>query len=183
MPAFSSDADLLRGLQARDNTAYAQLYAQHYPAIERHVRRHQGSAAAAQDVFQETLLVLLARLDRPGFELTAALKTYVFAVASQLWLKQLRAGRRWLPLDDAPAAAARPAPEPEADEAPGRVRYWLARLTARCQLLLRALFLGGQDIRQLTQAQGYTTVHNAQNQKYKCLEQARRRVMRSPGAE
>ena len=87
--AFRPDADLLPGLQARQNAAYAQLYAQCYPAIERHVCRHSGTAAEAQDVFQETLLVLLARLGRPGFALTASLNTYVFAIATRLWLKRL----------------------------------------------------------------------------------------------
>lgn len=177
---FLADADLLDGLQARRNEAYSQLYDQHYPAIERHVCRNNGSVAEAQDVFQETLLVLLARLDRPGLSLTAGLKTYVFAIAAKLWLKRLRGEKRLVPTDfeaeehdelwgESPA-------DSDPDPAPGLVRLLLARVTARCQQLIQALFFGEKSIQQVTEENGYTSVHNAQNQKYKCLEQVRRQV-------
>jgi len=158
MSAFATDADLLRGLRTRDNTAYAQLYAGHYPAIEWHVRQRGGSAAAAQDVFQETLLVLLARLDQPDFALTAALKTYVFAIAANLWLKHLRRDRRYEPLDDTPddrlAAATLPdAAVADEEDSAVQARHWLARLTARCQQLLAA---GG-----VFRGSGHSTAHRS----------------------
>ena len=91
-----SDSQLLDRLRTRDEAAYAVLYRFYYPAVERFVGRNNGTAADAADVFQETLLVLLDRVPTEDFTLTSSLKTYVLAVAQNVWLKRLRDSRRLL---------------------------------------------------------------------------------------
>jgi hypothetical protein len=49
-------------------------------------------------------------------------------------------------------------------------------VTNKCIVLLKAIFYDDKDIDSITKEFGYTNKHNAQNQKYKCLEQARKGV-------
>ena len=181
------DQQLLAGLGCRDNAAVAALYAQYYPAVERLVVCNSGSTAHAQDVFQETVLILLDKAATTDLRLTSSLKTYVLAISGRLWLKRLRDLRRVVGPEPAALECHLPAAEPqvfaaEAEAAPHhRVQGLLARISAKCQALIRALFFRGQSIQEFTEERGYTSVHNAQNQKYKCLEQARRVVR--PGGE
>lgn len=44
-------------------------------------------------------------------------------------------------------------------------------MTHKCITLLKAIFYGEKNIDTITKDYGYTNKHNAQNQKYKCLEQ------------
>jgi len=48
------------------------------------------------------------------------------------------------------------------------------KVTNKCKVLLTAIFYDEKNIETVTKEFGYTNKHNAQNQKFKCLEQARR---------
>lgn len=179
-PLPPSDQQTLAGLRNRDNAAFALLYTFYYPAVERFVVRNSGTPAQARDIFQETVLVLLEKVPTADFELTSSLKTYILAISSNLWLKRLRqAGRvvraELLELEYQLPTTESTAFEQEAEaHQQTRIQSLLARISAKCQALVRALFFGNKTIQDVTQENGYTSVHNAQNQKYKCLEQARR---------
>lgn len=169
-PQLPSDAETLRGLRQRDNAAYDILYQFYYPMVERFVLRNDGCKADAQDVFQETVLVLLDKVPRADFVLTSSLKTYLYAIASNLWLKRLRTARRaaHVELTDALPAAA-PAPAATEEALPHTLHRWLARITAHCQALLKSVFF----LRKKASDLGYKNPHTAQNQQYKCLQQLR----------
>ena len=47
-------------------------------------------------------------------------------------------------------------------------------MTNKCITQLKAIFYDEKNIDTITKDYGYTNKHNAQNQKYKCLEQARK---------
>lgn len=188
---MTPDNALLQQLKTRESAAYDVLYRFYYPAVEKFVRRNNGTAADARDVFQETLLVLLDRVPREDFELTSSLKTYLLAISHNLWLKRLRDSRRvvadaW-PGDDAVASAAAvevPVAEVRAEQehTSWLVRTALRRVTQGCYKLLRFLFFtapaDGDAV--VWQVLGYKNRHTLDNQKYKCLEQARRSAGAAP---
>ncbi len=181
-PLPPPDEATLAGLRRHDNAAYAVLYTFYYPAVERLVVRNSGTPAEARDIFQETVLVLLSHVPTADFTLTSSLKTYLLAISRNLWLKHLRQAGRVVRTELDELAQHLSAEEPAAflheDETTlhQRVRGLLARLSAKCQALVRALFWGEKTIQDVTREHGYTSVHNARNQKYKCLEQARRGI-------
>lgn len=168
----SADQQTLDQLRQRDQAAYQLLYRAYYPMIERMVVGNSGTCADAQDLFQDTLLILVGQLDNEQWTLTASLKTYLYAVAHRQWLARLRQQRRMEPLLanelkspilDEPLPADEPTPLQ-------RLTAWLGRITIHCQSLLRRLFL---EEKELTPGP-YKNVHTARNQRYKCLEQIRR---------
>ncbi|MBA2613097.1 MAG: hypothetical protein H0U95_14100 [Bacteroidetes bacterium] len=55
-----------------------------------------------------------------------------------------------------------------------RVLNVFKKVTNKCKLLLTAIFYDEKNIETVTKEFGYTNKHNAQNQKFKCLEQARK---------
>lgn len=171
----SSDQRILAQLRANQPAGFTFLYQHSYPVVEQYVLRNQGTSDEAKDVFQDTLLILLTTMREPDFYLTAALSTYVFAISKHLWLRHLKREDRYtrIPLenltetvaDESVSAAASPAT---------LVGAILTSITARCLALLTALFFLKKPIDSLVGADGYTNRHTAQNQKYKCLEQARK---------
>src|SRR6478609_217952 len=89
-----SDSQIFSDLKKRNNAAYDLLYSFYYPTIERFVKRNSGTSDDAKDVFQETIIVLLDKVPKEDFILTSSIKTYIMAVASNIWLKRLREARR-----------------------------------------------------------------------------------------
>ena len=171
-----SDQAVLTQLKANEPAGFTFLYQHSYPAVERYVRQNQGTTDEANDVFQDTLLILMANIKEPDFQLTASLKTYVFSISKHLWLKHVKQKTRHVPMDT-DALVEKPDESPSGSaiasvfDLMGRI---LSSVTARCLTLLTALFFQKKSIDTLVGEAGYANRHTAQNQKYKCLEQARR---------
>lgn len=140
--------------------------------------KNNGSEDDAKDIFQETIIVLLEKVPKDDFNLTSSLKTFIFAISSNLWLKRLRDSNKMVKpevgvyekyLTDYEDA------EQEIHHAnSNKVLDVFKVITNKCITLLKAIFYDEKNIETVTKEFGYTNKHNAQNQKFKCLEQARK---------
>jgi len=173
-----SDHDTFLGLKSRNNHAYEILYKFYYPSVKHFIIKNNGSIDDAKDIFQETICVLLEKVPKDDFSLASSLKTYIFAISSNLWLKRLRDANKIVKTElDIYEKYLTDYEEAEADIDANNTTKALnifKRITTKCVTLLKAIFYDEKNIDTVTKEFGYTNKHNAQNQKFKCLEQARR---------
>ncbi|MBC9931790.1 RNA polymerase sigma factor [Chitinophaga qingshengii] len=169
-----TDRELISELKAGSHHATVAIYRQYFPVIAAYVQQHGGHTADAEDVFQETMLVLVQKIQSPDFTLTASLKTYLYAIARNHWSKRLRDNRLLLPGEAAlPEETGTPDFFPE-QPAATQVQSWLERITVNCKRILKALFFYQQPMARLAAKMGWKNKHTADNQKYKCLQQLRK---------
>ena len=173
-----SDQETFLGLKSKDNQAYEILYKFYYPSVKNFIVKNSGTSADAKDIFQETILVLLEKVPKDDFNLTSSLKTYIFAISSNLWLKRLRDSSKVVKgeldiyekyLTDYEEAEV----ELHANNSIKALNIFKT-ITNKCIVLLKAIFYDEKNIDTITKEFGYSNKHTAQNQKFKCLEQARR---------
>ena len=173
-----TDLETFKGLKSKDNKAYEILYKFYYPSVKNFITKNNGCEDDAQDIFQETILVLLEKVPKEDFNLTSSLKTYIFAISSNLWLKRLRDGSKIVKTElDVYEKYLTDYEEAESDVShanTNRLVRVFKIMTNKCITLLKAIFYDEKNIDTITKDYGYTNKHNAQNQKYKCLEQARK---------
>lgn len=172
-----NDCQLITNLKKQENAAYEVLYALYYPAVKHYVRRNSGTDDDARDVFQETLLALMDNVTRDNFALSASLKTYLFAIASNIWLKKLRTSKRMTgdtDIDLADNSLTHFEHLEAASEKSDLLQQIFSSVTSHCQLLLIKTFLEETRREQLVEEMGYKNTHTFDNQKYKCLMQARK---------
>ncbi|NJM26661.1 MAG: sigma-70 family RNA polymerase sigma factor [Bacteroidia bacterium] len=173
-----TEQQTLSGLRERDNAAYKLLYTFYFPGIEKFVKKNSGNTADAEDVFQETILVLLDKVPKEDFILTSSIKTYFNAVARNIWLKRLRDARRVSPItDDLELPDLSLAAWEQHEDMHNRrntIQKLFDRLTRHCVVFLTKTFLTGASREKLMEEMGYKNTHTFDNQKYKCLEQARK---------
>jgi RNA polymerase sigma factor (sigma-70 family) len=167
-------------LKKRDNAAYKLLYTFYYPTIAAFVKKNSGTEADAEDVFQETIIVLLDKVPKKDFVLTSSIKTYIFAVASNIWLKRLRDAKRIAKLETGFELEDMTLAEWEEKEAEASKQNKLQRifgkLTRHCMIFLTKTFLTGVSREKLIEEMGYKNSHTFDNQKFKCLDQARKNI-------
>ncbi len=166
-------------LAKRDNAAFNLLYTFYYRGIERFVTMNSGTKADAEDVFQETIMVLLEKVPKEDFVLTSSIKTYITAVASNIWLKRLRDAKRVVRLEVDVELQDFTLEEWQEKEDKllkrNRLQRVFEKLTRHCVFFLTKTFLSGSSREQLIEEMGYRNAHTFDNQKYKCLEQARKK--------
>lgn len=174
--ALISDKILLEQLHAENEYAFRLLYKFYFSSIKSHILRNTGNVQDAEDIFQEAIVVLLQHIRKPNFRLDVSLKTYLFAIAKNLWLKHLRQKKykesiRGQPIVEAESFAIEIAPEPTHEE---KLMRWLLKISDNCQYMLRSLYFYQLSMESLMQTMGWKNRHTADNLKYKCLQQVRR---------
>src|SRR5512144_1547687 len=92
--ATPSDADLIAGVVARDESAFAALYDRHVNVVHGSVVRFLGDVSAAEEVVQETYLALWQRA--PQYDRGAgSVLGWTLGIARNKSIDRLRAaGRR-----------------------------------------------------------------------------------------
>lgn len=174
------DEKILAGIQQNEAAAFNILYKFYYPVVKSFVLKNNGSEADAEDVFQETLIVLLRKVPKDDFELTSSLKTYIFSIASNIWLKKLRDVKRQANhfMHDVVEVHSVKEHEAEATQKQNLLNKALAAITNHCLTLIYQVFYTEKKREEIMAEMRYKNPHTFNNQKYKCLQQAKRATAR-----
>jgi RNA polymerase sigma factor (sigma-70 family) len=171
------DNTLLDNLKNEDNASFEVLYKFYFPSIDAYITQNFGSTEDAEDIFQEAIIVLLQKVRQRDFVLTSSLKTYLFAIAKNIWLKRLR-DNKLIPVDnfekyqqESETFAFELQTEPTREE---KLTSWLTKITENCQRILIAIFYYKEPMGSLMQKMGWKNKHTAANQQYKCIQQAKK---------
>jgi len=90
-----SDEDIIRGLKRRDNEVIQFIYRENFKMVSNLIINNNGSDDDAEDIFQESLIILFRRLrDEPDFALDSTFSTYLYSVCRLIWLKKLRESKK-----------------------------------------------------------------------------------------
>lgn len=79
----------LLALRRGDRAAVEDLYKTAFNYCASYVINNNGSQSDAKDLFQEAIIVLFNNLRKPDFELRCNVKTYLYSVVRNLWLKNI----------------------------------------------------------------------------------------------
>lgn len=169
--------DVLIDLKCENSNAFGQLYISYFGMVSRFITNNSGKTTDAEDVFQDTMMVLLEKLRKDDFQLTASIKTYIMAIAKNIWLKKLRSSLKEIELsdgfDNTIYEEINLAIEQEKTYF-DKLQNLLHKITEHCQGLIHDMFFKEKSIEQIQKEYGYSTKHNAQNQKHKCVEQIKK---------
>lgn len=168
---------ILTDLKGENNTAFGELYKNYFHSVNRFVLNNNGNSNDAEDVFQDTMMVLLEKLRQDNFELTASLKTYIMAISKNIWLKKLRKVFKEVDFTNENSNAFFDEINSAIDEEKSyidKLQNYLHKITEHCKGLIHDMFFKEKSIEQIQKEYGYSTIHNAQNQKHKCVEQIRK---------
>lgn len=175
MPAFSDDT-LIDKLKKEESASFGMLYKSYFPTIASYIKHNSGSDQDAEDIFQEAIIVLLNKVRQPEFVLSSSLKTYLFSISKNLWLKRLRDNKPAVILteDHTLLETQYLLPEQEENTNNEKVVTWFQKITIHCQRILKAIFYLNEPMENLMIKMGWKNKHTATNQKYKCIEQIRK---------
>ena len=169
---------------ANYNKVFSKIYSDYFPAVQKFVLINSGNNSDAQDLFQETSIILLKKLEEDNFILTAKLKTYLMAIAKNLWLKKIRdqkefsgAPERYLNeiYEDLDLYIEKEKSNLE------KLFYLMGKVSKHFNRLINDIFFKAIPIEEIQQNYGYTSKHNAQNQKHKCIKQIKSKKIKVYG--
>jgi len=177
-PQFTDD-QFVEGLRSGNNEILSALYRKYYNIVLKFIVNNSGTEEAAQDIYQETVIVLYENAQKPGFSLNCQLQTYIYSVARRLWLKQLKKnGKIYLLKEDDDNEVVdvnydvteHQAKEKEIE----KMNKSLLELGEPCATLIKDFYVHKLNMDEIAEKFGYTNADNAKNQKYKCLQRLKK---------
>lgn len=176
MSTYANDIALLEDLRKGSSSAYSHLYKAYYNMVKFLVLKNSGDDEQANDIFQDTVIALFEKVQDPEFNVKATLKTYVYSIARNLWLKRLRDRKPHSSIDDFEQFI--PMEEDEDKTLTERqinvVEHCLEQLGDPCKTLLTKYYYGKKSMDQIATEMEYTNADNAKNQKYRCLKRLKK---------
>lgn len=146
------------------------------PGLRKWLRQRGGSADEAEDLLQESLIVLYRQSQNPQFNLTVKPETYVFAVAKNLYAAACRKKgiRLEISAEDLNIADAENLAEIQENETRLQQLYYsLQSMGETCRELLLRFYFHRDKMASIAQSLGFRNEQVAKAMKYKCLEKAR----------
>jgi RNA polymerase sigma-70 factor (ECF subfamily) len=132
-----TDPAVIRAAMAGDLSAFEQIVRLHQQSVWRFLRRLLGDAATAEDITQETFLRVHRRL--PDYAFRSSFTAWVFRIAHNAGIDELRARARRDRL--APALAASPSTAPATTGRAGEARVEIEAALATLPVDLREALL------------------------------------------
>lgn len=169
-------------IRQNDEKVLEQLYQSNYHFVEKFVIENSGTADEAKDVYQEAFIAMWRniRLEKFQPENASSLNAYLFRIAKNKWIDQLRAAKKnpVLSLADAPyelaAGYIQVLPEEE-EKYLADVKVGFGKLGEVCRDLLTRFYFLRQSLRDIANDKNLTEA-TAKNNKYRCLQQLRKLV-------
>ena len=167
-------------LRNNERSAFIYLYDTFYPLLARYIQQHGGTKEDAEDFFQETIIVFMRNIKKDSFQLSSSLKTYLYAINKNLWLKNLRTGKPVASIEEHEEVLSEQdfqAVEEyrlKEQQQEGWLHELVNKVSQHCIILITRIFFKNNDSDVIIQELGYRNAHSFNNQKYKCLLQLRK---------
>jgi RNA polymerase sigma factor (sigma-70 family) len=172
-PLFlSSDARILDGIRRGDEEALAELYRGQRAKIHALVMNNHGNRDDAEDILQESLVVLWERVRSGRHAYEAQLGTFLYATARNLWLRRLARARREV-VDPEPGYSAATEESDALESMMGAeesaiVARGLERLGTLCKDLLLMFYWEELSMAEIAAKLGLANAETAKARKYQC---------------
>lgn len=169
---LTTDARILDLIRKGDEEALVLLYETSRRPILNYALRNNGTADDAQDLLQESLVVLWERVRAGKFEHKARLSTFIYATAKNIWSQRLRKKER--------EVAGGLDPEGDQDFSPSvletmieterarSVREALDRIGEQCRKLLLLFYWEELSMEEIAQKLGFANADTVKAKKYQC---------------
>ena len=149
-----------------------------FPSVRKIVKQYKGNQQDAEDIFQEGLIIFYQKVELSDFVLTSSVQTYLVAICKNLMREKQRKQARF-----SSSEINFEIEESEYDEAQESkfllIEETLKKLGEKCMQILQLYYFDKRSMNEIATKLEYTSVNSAKNQKYKCLERARKMVKES----
>lgn len=174
---------IIDGIKRRDNSTLAQIYKEVFPVVRYYVSNNGGSPDDAQDVFQESLIIIFKQIKDDSLDIQSGFEAYLYGIARMVWLKILRnkdIHKRNVSYYETETTTYQVSDELVEDELEMRLfRKHYTKLSEECQKFLK-MVTEGLPYAEIAEKMGYKSEKIVRNKKYKCKEALIKMIKEDP---
>lgn len=169
-----SDIELVEKLSNADSNAFEFLYRRYFQMVKNLVEKNSGTSDDASDLFQEVMIIIYEKLRDGKFNLSCSMKTFIYSIARNQWLKNLKIKKRQVSFSNFEDYIILEE-EPE-NLLLGDIQQWLKEIGEACRKLLIYFYYLKKSMSEICSELDYSNSDSAKNQKYKCIQRLKKMV-------
>lgn len=182
--AGKTDKILIEGIKRQDEKIIAEIYNEYFPSVRQFIYKNNGSIEDARDIFNDAIVIVLLKARENVLSIKCSLKTYVYAICRNLWLKKIKIDKEeFIQYEDIEnTIQSAEATEEEFfnfDRGQLLFQKHLVRLPITCREIIEA-FLEGKSFREITDEMDFENESYARKRKYRCVKMLIRRIQSDP---
>lgn len=162
----------------KTDKAFYKLY-KDYPKVQKLILTKGGTKQDAQDIFQEALIVFYRKVTETDFKLTSKIGTYLYSVCRFLWKDELlkRKSSTQISFDIKNNEAEELEQLYSKEKQLVAIEKVLETISEKCQQIFQLFYFKKLSMKEIAKVMGYTSERIARTQKYKCVEQAKKKIV------
>ncbi len=175
--------EIFDGIRREDRRILQRIYEVNYPEVLRYILSNSGSEFDAQDIFQDSLVIIYLKIKKNEPLLTCTFGTYLFSINKFLWYKELRR----VNIHASRCIDAHEIIDYENNFLNDYIRMEKRKLVLdhfyemgeACRKLL-ILFMEDTPVTRITKIMGFSSDQYTRNRRSKCKERLVERIWNSP---
>lgn len=175
-----NDTLLIDNLRSGDkkarNSALRTIYASNYEYVKKFILSNNGSENDAKDIFQDAIIVMYEKSQNEDFNLSCALRTYLYSIAKNIWLNRLRKTGKYIQINSDYEEIDVDSNGLEKLEQNELTKYYsqlLNKVDKESQKVLRLYYYEKKKMKEIAQIMGYANEQVAKNKKLRCIKKLR----------
>lgn len=160
----------LLGILEGNSKVLNEFYATYFERIVTLITKNSGDVNDAKDVFQDAIMIIYQKIQKPDFELKSSLYSYFYGICKNVWLQKLRKQKRTVPLALEGNQIGNESTIDKEIEERDKQKLFFAKfslLKEGCQQILK-LFFAKKTMEEIAQKLGLGSAGYAKKRKYNC---------------
>ncbi|CAG5082470.1 RNA polymerase sigma factor [Parvicella tangerina] len=170
-----TDQEIINSIRkGKNERPIKQLYKE-FPKVKALILKEGGDAQIAQEIFNDSLVILIEKIIQPEFQLTSKLTTYLYGINRFILKNELRKKHKNVELEwrDTLILTEEDLGYDEEKEAKlNAMERILNQISEKCKEMLQLFYFKKQSMAEIAKKLNFSSVNSAKTQKYKCIERA-----------
>lgn len=177
--------DLIR--QQKDKQVISHLYEEVFPTVQRYIKKNNGVADDAYDVFQDAIVYFYNQVVSNSFDPKYTVYGYIFRLSINRWINKLRKDKRMVFNDEIVDVLAKDSPDEGFDESykgnhtdKNTITKFLSHIGEKCVELMTLRIYSNLMFEDVAIRMGYSSEAGAKMQFKRCREKLVNAIKKNP---
>ena len=170
-----TDQDIINQVRKGRNEKPIKFLYKEFPKVKQLVISAGGNKLMAEELFNDSLVLLLEKLRDTNFELTSKITTYLYGINRFLLLNQLRKEGKTVSLEWRDTLILSNEDfnyDFEKEKKLTLIEKVLDSISEKCKSIFQLFYFQNKSMKSIAEELNYSSVNSAKTQKYKCIERA-----------
>ncbi|MFT5777815.1 MAG: RNA polymerase sigma factor (sigma-70 family) [Crocinitomicaceae bacterium] len=170
-----TDQEIISAIRKGNREKSIVFLYEEFPKIERLIINSGCNKSDAREIFNDSLILLIEKVESPNFVLTSKLTTYLYGINRIMAKNNLKKHNKpheleWkdaLNLDEGDLDY-----DVEYETKLKSIELLLTKISLKCRKIFQLFYFEKKSMQAIADELGYSSMNSAKTQKFKCIEQA-----------